>query len=115
MNKGDKKPRWAVIAAGLMKAQGLRYDDVKQAMGVTTKGAVGHYFNGHREPSIEQIAALARLLGVSTSHLIGEIPLSPDPEENAEIERLLQEIEPEDKPLLLRMLKAALKRNGSSS
>ena len=115
MNAGKQKPRWAQIAAGLMKVRGLRYDDIRDAMGVTTRGAVGHYFTGNREPSIEQLAALAKLLGVSTSHLIGEVPLSPDPQENEEIERLLQEIDPEDKPMLLRMLRAAAKRNGSNS
>ena len=113
---GDKqKPRWAQIATALMKDKGLRYDDIRSVMGVTTRGAVGHYFTGNREPSVEQLAALAKTLGVSTSHLLGEVPLSPDPQENEEIERLLQEIDPEDKPMLLRMLRAAAKRNGSSS
>lgn len=116
MSEGINKPRWALIASGIMDAKGLRYGDVKKAMKVSTASAVGHYFNGRREPSIEQLSALARQLGVMTSHLTGEIPLSPDPQESAEIERLLWDLDPGSRPLILAMLRtAAGKGNGVES
>lgn len=106
-NKNPVKPRWAVIAESLMEAQGVTQEDLIKTFQVTTRGAVGHYMRGRREPSIEQIARLASKLGVTVSQLIGEIPLAPDHSDRQEISRLLEQIDSADMPLLRAMLEAA--------
>lgn len=45
--------------------------DVADELGVG-ESAVGHYLNGRREPSLNQIRVIARMAGVSMSELVGE-------------------------------------------
>lgn len=94
-----------------MSAQGLRQMDLAESLGVKTRGAVGHYMCGRREPSIEQLQALARRLGVTVSALIGEIPLTRDPRDRQEIDALLAGIDGDRRDLLLRLLRAAAENN----
>lgn len=101
------KPRWAIVAEGLMRDQGVTQEDLVETFQVTTRGAVGHYMSGRREPSIEQIARLAKKFGVSVSQLIGELPLALDQSDRREILWLLEQIDQDNMPLLLSMLEAA--------
>lgn len=101
------QPRWAVIATGLMRDKGLTQEDIKDVFGVTTRGAVGHYMRGRREPSVDQLIKLARKLGVTLSELVGEIPLTGSPSDTAQISALLQEIGEDKLPMLLAMIEAA--------
>lgn len=107
------RPRWANTAIGLMKAQGITQEDLKEDFGVNTRGAVGHYLTGRREPSIDQLLKVSRRLGVSVSQLIGEIPLAPSAASSAEVSRLLAQVDKGDLPLLLSMLRAAASASGS--
>lgn len=113
MCMGDKlkKPRWAQIAERLMGRQELRQLDLAKCLGVTSRGAVGHYMCGRREPSIEQLQALSKKLGVTVSELIGEIPLTGDPQDRREIDALLAVIDDDRKELMLRLLRAAAEGN----
>ena len=72
MNKENKKPVWATIAAERMGALKLTQDDLLDAFEVKTRGAVGHYFTGRREPSIKQLQNLAKKLDLNISTLLGE-------------------------------------------
>ena len=54
-----------------MAKLGLKQADLTDALGVKTRGAVGHYLAGRREPSIEQLAALAAKLQISLGDLVG--------------------------------------------
>jgi len=114
MGKSDGKrvvqPRWAVIAERLMRDQSLTQEDLIDVFGVTTRGAVGHYMKGRREPSIDQLIALARKLGVTLSELAGEIPIAGSPSGRAKISALLQEIDQDKLPMLLAMIEAAAVR-----
>ena len=105
--KKPEKPRWAVAAELLMRSQGLTQEDLKDAFQVTTRGAVGHYMTGRREPSVDQLSGLAKRLGVTVSQLIGEVPIAPDHSDRQEILRLLGEVDPANMPMLLAMLEAA--------
>lgn len=70
MVRSANKPEWAVRAERLMKQHGLIQEDLLDAFGVTTRGAVGHYFRGRSQASIEHLEALAKLLDTSTAFLL---------------------------------------------
>jgi transcriptional regulator with XRE-family HTH domain len=70
MVRSANKPDWAVRAERLMKQHGLIQEDLLDAFGVTTRGAVGHYFRGRSHASIEHLEALAKLLDSSTEYLL---------------------------------------------
>ena len=72
-----------------MKEKGLKQDDLIPVFGVKTRGAVGHYLTGRREPNGDQLKALADKLNHSLDWLLtgkGQIirPALPSPESNAE-------------------------------
>lgn len=104
------QPRWAIIATGLMRDRGLTQEDLKEVFSVTARGAVGHYMRGRREPSIDQLIALASKLDVTLSELVGEIPLTESRADTAQISALLQEIDQDKLPMLLAMIEAAAAR-----
>jgi transcriptional regulator with XRE-family HTH domain len=54
-----------------MSELGVTQDQLAQELGVT-RGAVGHYLNGRREPSLEQMAIIARKLNMTVAELLGE-------------------------------------------
>lgn len=58
-------------------------EDLKNPLGVETRGAVGHYLTGRRHPSPQQLLALANRLRVSVDWLLtGEDlhPIAAEPE-----------------------------------
>lgn len=57
---------WQDRARARMDALGLTQEDLLETLGVATRGAVGHYLSGRREPSIGQFDALAKKLGFSS-------------------------------------------------
>lgn len=61
---------WHSRAKERMKEVGVTQEGLKKALGVTTRGAVGHYLSGRREPSIEQLIALAKTLRCTVNWLI---------------------------------------------
>jgi len=66
----EMKPVWAVIAKKRMDELSLQNDDLLDVFGVKTVGAVGHYFNGRRKPSIDSIIALSKKLDISIVALL---------------------------------------------
>ena len=64
------KPAWAVNAERKMKKIGLQQTDLLKVFEVKTAGAIGHYFNGRREPSINSLLKLAETLNMSLSELV---------------------------------------------
>ncbi|AQS40220.1 Helix-turn-helix protein [Shewanella psychrophila] len=73
--QGMSKPKWAINAEVLMKRNGIQQGDLLDTFGVTTKGAIGHYFNGRREPSLNGLIKLSELLNINMSQLFeGDTP-----------------------------------------
>ena len=70
--QGMSKPKWAINAEVHMKRNGIQQGDLLDVFGVTTKGAIGHYFNGRREPSLNGLIELSELLNISMSQLFGD-------------------------------------------
>lgn len=97
------QPKWALIAKSLMAAQGITQEQLKETLMVTSRGSVGHYLSGRREPSIDQLIRLSNRLGVTTSELLGELPLTSS-QHSQEILRLFEKITPEGQRILLSMI-----------
>jgi transcriptional regulator with XRE-family HTH domain len=89
---------WFVRAKRRMKLKGIRQQDVMKALGVTTRGGVGHYLTGRRQVDPEQLIALADVLdcrldwllkgGVETSGGL-EMDLAPEARELLKTYQLL--------------------------
>jgi len=111
MDKGNTtQPAWALRAKLLMRDQRVTQESLAKMLG-TTRGAVGHYFRGRREPDIDTLVIIAKALGVTVSHLTGELPLSDDPQAAREVEQLVQSLPADSLPLILDMLRAASGRD----
>lgn len=54
---------WNQLAKARMKQIGLTQERLAEALG-KTQGAIGHWLNGRREPSIEDISAMMKVLGL---------------------------------------------------
>jgi len=113
-NRKAVLPQWSVRAKAIMAAQGVTQDDLKETFGVGTRGSVGHYLSGRREPSIEQIMRLSKRLGVTTSELVGEMPLA-DSRYTKELSQLLQAVGEENLPVLVAMIRAAAAEFGKET
>lgn len=55
-------PEWCARAVARMKELGIVQTDLLETFDVTSRGAVGHYLTGRREPSLEQFRRLAAKL-----------------------------------------------------
>jgi len=83
---------WQSRAKAVMKENKITQESLKSVLGVSTRGAVGHYLSGRRELSIQQLTDLANHLGVRLEWLIrgeGKSPLfeleSPEQSHSEEI------------------------------
>lgn len=61
---------WYATAKARMRQIGLTQEDLAAALGVTTRGAVGHYLSGRRQPSPEQMKVIADQLRMSLDRLM---------------------------------------------
>ena len=71
--------------AALRREAGLSQAQLAGKLGISPS-AMGMYEQGRREPSLQLLGDMARLLGVSTDYLITG---SPRPEETVSVERML--------------------------
>lgn len=69
--------KWYEKAKRLMTIKKIRQEDLINVFGVTTRGAVGHYLTGRRQPDPDQMKALADKLGCSLDELLN--PGETDP------------------------------------
>lgn len=78
LNGMDSEP-WYERAKRRMKQMGITQDDLKAPLSVETRGAVGHYLTGRRDPTPDQLAALAKALKISLDELLLETPMAAEP------------------------------------
>ncbi|WP_339053943.1 LexA family transcriptional regulator [Arsenophonus endosymbiont of Crataerina pallida] len=62
------RQKWNVLAKTKMKEKGLSQEKLGEILG-KTQGAIAHWLNGRREPSIEDIAKIMKVLGISEINL----------------------------------------------
>lgn len=67
---GPMTEHWYDRAKARMSELGLNQADLMGPLGVRTRGAVGHYLTGRREPSPAQLLTLASILQVSMDYLV---------------------------------------------
>ena len=65
---------WQDRVRSVMKEKRVTQDALTDVLGVSTRGAVGHYLSGRREPSADQLRSLAEFLGVNISWLLRHGP-----------------------------------------
>lgn len=53
---------WVSVAKKRMRELGITQSDLLDVFGVTTRGAVGHYFSGRQSINVEQLEALSEKL-----------------------------------------------------
>ena len=61
---------WIVQAKKIMRDRGITQKDIASAMGKSTRGAVGHYFTGRSQPTLNQLKSLAKYLGITLAELV---------------------------------------------
>jgi len=101
MNNWSKRLR-----AGLT-AKGLRYKDIADVFGITVS-AVGHWTSGRREPSLDQIMILCKMLDIDIHELLGEDPVFTDAEE-IQAAQLMKHIPKEQRETALKILETFAK------
>ncbi|TMP84162.1 hypothetical protein CWB73_00400 [Pseudoalteromonas phenolica] len=68
-NKDMTQPSWLKKVKFLMKEKGVKQQDLMEVFGVSSQGAVSHYFSGRNKTSSEQLNALASFLSVDVEQL----------------------------------------------
>lgn len=61
---------WIKRVKSLMSEKKITQQDLVAVLGVSTRGAVGHYLTGRTQPNIKQFQALADYLGVSINYIV---------------------------------------------
>lgn len=69
--------KWYDKAKRLMADKKIRQEDLIEVFGVKTRGAVGHYLTGRRQPDPGQMKALADKLGCGLDELLNEGDIDP--------------------------------------
>ena len=68
--RSTMKP-WIINVRRRMRELDVRQLDLMPVLGVTTRGAVGHYLTGRRDLTGDQMHALAQFLGMTVEELQG--------------------------------------------
>jgi transcriptional regulator with XRE-family HTH domain len=63
---------WVEKAKRIMKERKITQIDITHVMGKNTRGAVGHYFTGRSNPTIDQLDNLANYLSVPVGWLVSK-------------------------------------------
>ncbi len=74
------KMKWYELAKSLMKEKGITYDDLAERFSVS-KGAVGHWMTGKREPSLHDIAGILAFVGVNNAVINSDGSISIEKED----------------------------------
>lgn len=75
---------WMDRVRARMRETGKKQRHLQKALGLGTRGAVGHYLAGRRQPSIEQFAIIAKELNTTVDWLLGEQHQNVEPTDDAQ-------------------------------
>lgn len=104
------KPKWTDRVRAGLKAKGFVYRDLAGRLNVT-EGAVSHYLNGIREPSLNQVKEIAKMLDMSLSELLGDDATFISDKNQIKAVQIIKEL-PEDKQeIALRLLESLLDKS----
>lgn len=93
------KMRWSELVREQMKNQSITREKIGTALG-KTPGAIGHWLNGRREPSLSEIAAIFNFLAINsvTLYCDGLVSIEPSQVTNKKVEKNLT---PEQESILM--------------
>ena len=100
---------WYEVARTLLKERNMTYADLAAILNVTT-GTVGHWMVGRREPTLEQIKTIAKVLDKSVSELCGEDFYFLTDQAERDVINTWRSLTPDQQTLLMRMLNLAGKK-----
>lgn len=103
----------------LLNEKNLTQKELAKIAG-TTEVTIGRYVNDKREPSATMLASIANALNVSTDYLLGQPDTQPKTKEKSKVSELEEDfpegisvlyranknLTPEQKEMMLRMIKA---------
>lgn len=95
---------WRDRAKTQMQKANLTQDDVAELLGLT-QGAIAHWLKGRREPRVSEFIAFAAAINCSPDWLLsGDPDLLGLTEEAINVAKEFQELPPDDKKLVVRVL-----------
>ena len=97
--------KWNTRVKARLKALGYRHDDLAERLNVT-RGAATHYLNGIREPSINQIKEIAKMLDMSVSELLGDDAVFISDENQIRATEIMKELPKDKQELAIRLLES---------
>lgn len=71
------KMKWFELIRGRMKPMKVTREKIGESLG-RTPGAIGHWLNGRREPSLAEIAAMLKCVSVDSVRLYSDGTVSED-------------------------------------
>jgi transcriptional regulator with XRE-family HTH domain len=107
MTNDDPRLKFGREIRRLRQALGLTLEEFADRCGVSPN-YIGSIENGHRDPSLTTIRALAKGLGVTTGELVGPIVKLSD--DAIEMAHLFEQVSPELQGAILKILHGAPKR-----
>lgn len=69
--------KWFELIRGRMKPMGVTREKIGESLG-KTPGAIGHWLNGRREPSLAEIAAMLKCVSIDSVRLYSDGTVSED-------------------------------------
>lgn len=99
---GGMEQPWWQRAKQRAKDKGLSQEALKEVLGVETRGAVGHYMTGRRDPTPDQLVALAKVLDWTLDELLTG-KKHPDPDDLA-LAWFINRLSPDERAVLKAML-----------
>ncbi len=95
---------WTDRAKQGLKRKGYVYKDLAAVLNVT-EGAASHYLNGAREPSINQVKEIAKMIDLSVSELLGDDAVFISDKKQIEALTIIKQLPEDKKEIALRLLK----------
>lgn len=95
--------KWTDRVSARLKAKGYRRLDLARMLDVS-EGAVSNYLAGRREPSLNQIKEIARMLDMSLSELLGDDATFISDEDQIKAAKAILEIPKDQRELAFQLL-----------
>ena len=99
--------KWTDRVKARLKSMGYTHDDLASRLNVT-RGAATHYLNGIREPSINQIREISKMLDISLSELLGDDATFISDEKQIRAAEIIKNLPDEKKQIAIKLLESLL-------
>lgn len=97
--------KWTSRVKAGLKSKGFLYKDLALRLNVT-EGAISHYLNGIREPSLSQVKEIGKMLDMSLSELLGDDATFISDEKQIRAAELIKSLPDDKQEIALRLLES---------